>query len=106
MAETLRQRYGAARVKVVINRFDKDVGDRPRRTSSGRSAAPSKHLIPSDYRVGARGAERRPPARARQDSRLGQGASRDFAQDLAGVAKEGTAERPSGVLGRLAWRRA
>jgi len=39
-----------------------------------------------------------------RDSKLGQAFQR-FAKDLAGIAKE-PAERPSGVLGRLAWRRA
>ena len=49
-AETLRQRYGAARVRVVLNRFDKNaaVGHQRHRAGGRRTV---KHQIPSDYRV-------------------------------------------------------
>lgn len=102
MAEMLRQRYGATRVKVVINRFQSDAviahGD-VERVIGGTV----KHLIPSDYRVALEALNAGRPVVLDKESRLAR-AFVTLAKDLAGIVKEHVA-RPSGVLGRLAWRR-
>lgn len=102
MAEMLRQRYGATRVKVVINRFQSDAviahGDVERVIGGA-----VKHLIPSDYRVALEALNAGRPVVLDKESRLAR-AFVTLAKDLAGIVKEQVA-RPSGVLGRLAWRR-
>lgn len=103
MAELLRQRYGAARTKVVINRFHKDAviaHDDVERVIGGEV----KHMLPSDYKVALEALNNGRPVVLDKDNRLGT-AFLGFARDLAGIVKE-RAERPSSVLGRLAWRRA
>ena len=103
MAETLRQRYGPARVKVVINRFHREAviaHEDVERVIGGNV----KHLIPSDYRVAVDALNAGRPVVLDKDSRLAK-AFAAFAKDIAGVVKE-RVERPSGVFGRLAWRRA
>jgi pilus assembly protein CpaE len=103
VAETLRQRYNPERVRVLVNRFDKDsvvstadiarvVGERV------------KHLIPSDYRVAVEAVNTGSPIVLDRDGRLAK-SIRAFARDLAGVAKE-KSEPQAGMLSRLAWRRA
>jgi pilus assembly protein CpaE len=103
MAEMLRQRYGATRVKVVINRFQRDAviaHDDVERVIGGEV----KHLIPSDYRVALAALNAGRPVVLDKESRLA-GAFVTLAKDLAGIVKERVA-RPSSVLGRLAFRRA
>jgi pilus assembly protein CpaE len=103
MAETLRRRYGAPRVKVVINRFERDAviahADVERVIGGD-----IKHLIPSDYRSALEALNAGRPVALDKDNRLGS-AFRTVAKDLAGILKE-RVERPAGMLGRLAWRRA
>ena len=60
--------------------------------------------IPSDYKVALDALNAGRPLVLDMESRLAK-ALAAFAKDLAGVVKE-RSERPSGVLGRLAWRRA
>ena len=102
-AETLRQRYGAQRVRVVINRFDSRsvVGTAEIERVIGEPVA---HLLPSDYRVAVEAANTGQPLVLDKEGKLSR-SIRDLASDLAGLAKEKPAE-PSGVLARLAWRRA
>jgi pilus assembly protein CpaE len=103
MAQMLRQRYGATRVKVVINRFQRDAviaHDDVERVIGGEV----KHLIPSDYRVALAALNAGRPVVLDKESRLA-GAFVTLAKDLAGIVKERVA-RPSSVLGRLAFRRA
>lgn len=102
-AETLRQRFGAMRVKVVINRFQRDsvISHADIERALG---GPVKHLIPSDYRSAVEALNAGRPVVLDSDGRLG-AAFQTFAKDLAGVAKEGV-ERQPGMLARLAWRRA
>src|SRR5688572_14152697 len=102
-AETLRQRYGAARVRVVLNRFDKNAAvataDIERVVGE-----PLKHQIPSDYRVAVEAVNTGVPL-VLGESKLAKSV-RGLASDLAGLAKEQTSEpAPGGVLSRLAWRR-
>ena len=103
MAETLRHRFGATRVKVVINRFQRDAviahADIERAIGG-----PVKHMIPSDYRSALDALNAGRPVVLDKDGRLGS-AFQAFARDLAGVVKE-RAERQGGMLARLAWRRA
>ena len=103
MADTLRQRYGAGRVKVVINRFHDDavIAQHDVERAIGGNV---KHLIPSDYKVAVEALNAGRPIVMDKDSKLAR-AFISFARDLAGIMKE-RAERPAGVLGRLAWRRA
>jgi pilus assembly protein CpaE len=102
-AETLRQRYGAARVKVALNRFDKNAAVA---TSDIERVLgePLKHQLPSDYRVAVEAVNTGIPL-VLGDSKLSK-AVRTMASDLAGIAKEPEPQSaPGGVLGRLAWRR-
>lgn len=102
-AETLRQRYGAKRVRVVVNRFDKSsiVGASDIERVVGE---PVKHLIPSDYRVAVEAVNTGRPIVLDKDGKLAK-ALRAFAKDLAGIEGRSTPET-GGVLTRLAWRRA
>jgi len=102
IAEMLRQRYGPGRVKVVINRFQRDAviarEDVERVVGAG-----VKH-IPSDYASALDALNTGRPVVLEADNRLAKSLA-TFAKDLAGVTRE-QAPRPSGVLARLAWRRA
>jgi len=102
-AETLRQRYGAARVRVVLNRFDKNAAVAT--TDIERVVGePLKHLIPSDYRVAVEAVNTGIPL-VLGDSKLAK-AVRLMASDLAGLGKDPAQDpAPGGVLSRLAWRR-
>jgi pilus assembly protein CpaE len=102
LAHTLRARYGASRIKAVINRFDQrnDIAHRDIERVIGDSV---KHLIPSDYRVAIDALSRGRPV-VLDNSRLAQ-AFRSLATDLGGLAKRAP-EQPVGLLGRLAYRRA
>ena len=102
-AETLRQRYGAARVRVVLNRFDKNaaVATSDIERVLGESL---KHQIPSDYRVAVEAVNTGIPL-VLGDSKLAK-AVRTLASDLAGVTRDPDKQpAPGGVLSRLAWRR-
>jgi pilus assembly protein CpaE len=102
-AELLRQRYGATRVKVVINRYHRDAAiaqEDVERVIGGDV----KHMLPSDYKAALEALNNGRPLVLEKENRLGT-AFLGFARDLAGIAKE-RAERSTSVLGRLAWRRA
>jgi pilus assembly protein CpaE len=103
-SETLRQRYGAKRVRVVVNRFDKNsvVGASDIERVVGE---PVRHLIPSDYRVAVEAVNTGKPLVLDKDGKLSK-AIKAFAKDLAGVSLSQKTEEPGGVLARLAWRRA
>jgi pilus assembly protein CpaE len=101
-AEMLRQRYGA-RVQVVINRFHRDAviaQEDVERVVGGEV----KYTLPSDYKAALDALNNGRPVVLDKESRLGT-SFLGFARDIAGIVKE-RAERPSSVLGRLAWRRA
>jgi pilus assembly protein CpaE len=102
IAETLRQRYGPARVKVVVNRFHRDAVIAQEDVE--RVIGTDVKRLPSDYKVALDALNAGRPLVLDMESRLAK-ALAAFAKELAGVAKE-RAEKPSGVLGRLAWRRA
>jgi pilus assembly protein CpaE len=102
IAETLRQRYGPSRVKVVVNRFHRDAVIAQEDVE--RVIGSDVKRIPSDYKVALDALNAGRPVVLDMESRLAK-ALAAFAKDLAGVVKE-RAERSTGVLGRLAWRRA
>jgi Flp pilus assembly CpaE family ATPase len=102
IADTLRQRYGPARVKVVVNRFHRDAVIAQEDVE--RVIGTDVKRLPSDYKVALDALNVGRPVVLDMESRLAK-AFATFAKDLAGVVKE-RAVRPSGVLGRLAWRRA
>jgi pilus assembly protein CpaE len=101
-AALLRQRYGSQRLKVLINRYDKNS------TVSSKDVArvigePIAHVILSDYRVAVEAVNLGRPI-VLDDSRLAK-ALRHVAVDLAQLGKQ-VARQPGSVLGRLSWRRA
>ena len=102
MADALRQRYGPARVKVVVNRFHKEAVIA--QEDMERVLGSDVKRIPGDYHLALEAQNAGRPIVLDMDSKLAK-ALANFARDLAGVERE-HAEKPSGVLGRLAWRRA
>lgn len=102
MADTLKQRYGGARVRVVINRFDKksEIGQADVERVVG---LPVAMLIPSDYRAAIDAMNHGRPLVANADQSLGR-AFRAFATQLAGIVKQ--RQESSTMFTRLAWRRA
>ena len=102
MAETLKQRYGATRVRVVVNRFDKksEIGQADVERVVG---LPVDTLIPSDYRAAIDAMNHGRPIAGNADQSLGR-AFRSFATELAGVVKQ--RQESSTMFARLAWRRA
>lgn len=102
LAQTLRTRYGGARVKAVVNRFDRraEIAHADVERVIGDSV---KHLIPSDYRVALEALNSGRPVVLDQ-GRLAE-SFRRLATDLGGIVKQ-PAEQPSGGFVRLAFRRA
>ena len=101
---TLRQRYGAQRLRVVINRYDKN-GPVSAKDIAKVVGEPVACMIPSDYRVAAEATNVGRPIVA-EDGRLAK-ALRAAAAELVNVGNTPAAEaQPGGMLSRLAWRRA
>jgi pilus assembly protein CpaE len=103
LGQALRARYGAGRVKTVVNRFDRkaEIGHADIERVTGDTV---KHCIPSDYRVAVDAMNAGRPVVLDQ-SRLAD-ALRAMANDLGGIQKRQPAAQTGGVLGRLALRRA
>ncbi len=104
LTQALRARYGGSRVKVVINRFDRnaEIGKEDVERVVGGTI---EHAVPSNYREAVEALNMGRPVV------LGKGqlaeSLRRLAGDLAGVPKQPAAlQRSSSVLGRLAFRRA
>ena len=102
LAEMLRGRYGAPRVKVVVNRFHREAVIAQEDVE--RVVGTKVKAIPSDYKVALEALNGGRPLVLDTDSRLAK-ALVSLSRELAGVKKE-KAEAQAGVLGRLAWRRA
>jgi pilus assembly protein CpaE len=102
LAHVLRTRYGASRVMAVMNRYDRkaEIAHADVERVIGDTV---KHLIPSDYRLALEALNVGQPV-ALQPGALAE-SFRGLASDLAGIVKQ-KRERPAGVLGRLAFRRA
>ena len=105
LAHMLRTRYGAARVKAVVNRFDRKAEIAPRRHRAGHRRH-GQALIPSDYRVARRGAERRPAGRRSSQSRLADAFRAHRRRSGRNPEAAASLSRPASVFGRLALRRA
>jgi pilus assembly protein CpaE len=100
---TLRQRYGSQRLRVLINRYDKS-GPVSAKDIAKVVGEPVACMIPSDYRVASEAVNVGRPI-VSEDSRLGK-ALRSAAAELVNAGKATAEEQPSGMLSRLAWRRA
>lgn len=102
MIQTFGHRYGSARIRFVVNRFDSraDIGQAEIEKVVGTSA----QLLPSDYRAAVDALNAGRPLALDKDQRLGR-AFREFATELAGVAKPQRESR-GGVLSMLSLRRA
>jgi pilus assembly protein CpaE len=103
LGQALRARYGAARVKIVVNRFDRkaEISHADIERVTGEAV---KHCIPSDYRLAVDALNAGRPVVLGQ-SRLAD-AFRALAADLGGIVKRESATQTGSVLGRLALRRA
>jgi pilus assembly protein CpaE len=100
---TLRQRYGSQRLRVVINRYDKN-GPVSTKDIAKVIGEPVSCLIPSDYRVAAEAINVGRPI-VSEDGRLAK-AMRAAAAELLNTGAAKAAPQSAGMLGRLAWRRA
>jgi pilus assembly protein CpaE len=102
LAHMLRARYGSSRVMAVMNRFDRraELAHADVERVIGDTV---KHVIPSDYRVALEALNVGKPV-ALEPGALSD-SFRRLAGDLGGLVKQ-KQERPSGVFGRLAFRRA
>lgn len=102
LAHNLRARYGSARVRTVMNRFDRraEIAHADVERVIGSSV---KHLIPSDYRVAVEALNEGRPVVLEKSSLAD--SLRVLAADLGGVRKE-EGDRHAGVFSRLAFRRA
>ena len=100
---TLRQRYGSQRIRVVINRYDKN-GPVSAKDIAKVVGEPVACLIPSDYRVAAEAVNVGRPV-VSEDGRLAK-ALRAAAAELVNTGKAEPQAAAAGMLGRLAWRRA
>jgi len=103
LTQALRTRYGGTRVKVVINRFDRSA-EIAKEDVERLVGGTVEHTIPSHYREAVEALNVGRPVV------LGKGQLADslrrLANDIGGVPKQAAAQRSSGVLGRLAFRRA
>jgi pilus assembly protein CpaE len=101
LASTLRARYGAPRVKVVLNRFDRrsEIAQADVERVVGDAVT---HLIPSDYRAAIDALNVGRPV-ALEEGKLAD-AFRKLANDLGGLQRP-RREPSSGMLSRLAFRR-
>lgn len=103
ITDSLRHRYGASKIKVVINRFQHEsaVASVDIERAIGSAV---HHAIPNDYRAAIEAQNTGRPLVLDADGKLAK-ALKSLAKDLSGVGKE-REERAPGVLARLAWRRA
>ena len=99
---TLRQRYGSQRLRILINRYDKN-GPVSAKDIAKVVGEPVAWMIPSDYRVAAEAINVGRPI-VTEDSRLAK-ALRAAAAELVST-NQTQPQQAVGVLGRLAWRRA
>ena len=102
LAHMLRTRYGAARVRAVMNRFDRqsEIAHSDVERVIGDSV---KHVIPSDYRMALQALNMGRPV-ALETGVLAD-SFRRLAGDLGGIVKP-KPEPSSSVFGRLAFKRA
>lgn len=104
MSTALRQRYGKARVAVVVNRFDHsaEIGQKDVERVMG---GPIADMFPSSYRLALDALNKGRPLVLENHSKLA-AAYTTFARSLAkrAATEPLVPERPSGLLGRLSIR--
>jgi pilus assembly protein CpaE len=99
MAATLRTRYGAGKVSVVVSRSDRqaEIGHEDVARAIGFDVA---HTFPSDYRRALQALNKGRPLALDNHNELSSSLKR-FASNLAGVRSESAAPARAGLLGRL-----
>ena len=106
MATTLRQRYGQARLDLVLARTDRraEIGHEDVERTVGMSIS---HTFPSDYRQALQAMNKGRPIVIEGHGELA-AAYKGFARDLAGLDSEeqGQKARPGSLFGRLSPKRA
>jgi pilus assembly protein CpaE len=103
MVTTLRQRYGRDRLKVIVNRSDRqaDIGHADVERALGSAIA---HTFPSDYRLALQALNKGRPLALENHNELS-ASYRRFAFQLAGVKVDREALPRAGLFGRLTQRR-
>jgi len=102
-AATLRQRYGAEHVQVVVNRYDRsaDIASEDVERAVGRIG----HTFPSNYRLAIEALNKGRPLAVDNHNKLASSMIA-YARSLAGAAKDDApVEKPLGLLGKLTARR-
>jgi pilus assembly protein CpaE len=104
MAAMLRQRHGAERVYVVVNRYDR-AAEIPSEDLERAVGAPIGHKFPSNYRLAIDALNKGRPVVVDNHNKLA-ASFVAYAQSLSATAKSSpTPDRNSGLLGRLTGRR-
>ncbi len=103
IAASLRHRYGADRVTVIVNRVDThaEIGRDDVEKVVGTRVI---HSVPSDYRMALRALNKGRPLALDNHNKLA-ASFRELAHDLAGVAPAPTTPEPGGLFGLLKGRR-
>jgi pilus assembly protein CpaE len=103
MASALRSRYRKAKVMTVINRSDRrsEIGQQDIERAVGGAIS---FQVPSDYRRALHAIHKGRPLALDNHNELS-ASFKALAQELAGVKRERSAERPTGLIGRLSGRR-
>jgi pilus assembly protein CpaE len=103
MSSALRARYRQAKVMTVINRSDRrsEIGAQDIERAVG---GPISFQVPSDYRRALHAIHKGRPLALDNHNDLS-ASLKALAHELAGVKRERSAERPAGLIGRLAGRR-
>ncbi|HEX2342728.1 MAG TPA: AAA family ATPase [Vicinamibacterales bacterium] len=100
LALSLRQRYGKERVEIVMSRYDKNAEIR-REDVERVTGGTVQRLIPSDYRLALEASNKGRPVVVDNHNRLAASLV-SLARGLAGLdADKRTAERQTGLFGRL-----
>ena len=103
MSSALRSRYRKAKVMTVINRSDRrsEIGQQDIERAVGGAVA---FQMPSDYRRALHAIHKGRPLALDNHNELS-ASFKALAQELAGVTRERSAERPTGLMGLLSGRR-
>jgi pilus assembly protein CpaE len=103
MASALRSRYRKAKVMTVINRTDRrsEIGQQDIERAVGGAIS---FQVPSDYRRALHAIHKGRPLALDNHNELS-ASIKALAQELAGVKRERSAERPTGLIGLLSGRR-
>jgi pilus assembly protein CpaE len=105
LTAVLRERYGSARVSLVVSRFDR-TSEITHKDIERAVGEPIKQTFPSDYRVALEALNKGRPLVLENHSKLAS-SIKTFTQGLAGLkgGKEESEESRPGLLGRLTGKR-